>query len=102
MLADCYWSVNFQAWVDADGNGVRDQGEEPLAGVRFRLSESFSAVSDSRGLGHVFLFPAGCEGMEYAVTALPPPGYQPTTDQPVKARGKGDVGTLSFGFRHVR
>jgi hypothetical protein len=80
---------------------VRDKGEEPLAGVRFRLGESFVGVSDNQGLGYAFLFPTGCDGMEYVVFALPPPEYQPTTEQPVRGRGKGQVGTLSFGFRRV-
>jgi hypothetical protein len=100
--ADCFWSLEAQAWVDTNGNDVWDKLEEPLAGVRFRLHGYTAAVSDSDGMGKLFIFPAACSGVEYAVSALPPPGYQPTTDQPLRGRGVGNVGKVSFGFRHVR
>ncbi len=100
-IVDCFWSLEAQAWVDTNGDGLRDKREGPLPGVRFQLNESPNVESDSHGVGKLFIFPANCSGMEMAVSALPPPGYEPSTDQPLKVRGAGDVGKASFGFRHV-
>ena len=99
---DCFWSVEAQAWVDMNGNGRWDKEEKPLAGVQFRFHEYTAGVSDSHGLATLFIFPAPCSGMEVAVSALSPPHYRPTTNQPLKVRGVGPVGNVLFGFRLVR
>lgn len=99
---DCFWSVEAQAWVDTNSNGVWDKRETPLAGVQFRLHEYTAGVSDSRGMATLFIFPVQCSGVEIAVSALSPPRYQPTTKQPLKVRGVGRVGKVLFGFRHAR
>src|SRR5260221_695137 len=37
-IVDCFWSLEAQAWVDTNGDGLRDKREGPLPGVRFQLN----------------------------------------------------------------
>ena len=101
-LSDCGWSMSLVAWIDSNANGVRDSGEEPLQGVAFRIDQSVrdSAVTDSRGVAYLWMFPAPCESMELSLSAAPPPGYEPTTARTMKVRTTGTAGR-SFGFRRV-
>ena len=102
-IVDCVWRAEAQAWVDTNGNGGWDKEEEPLAGVQFRLRGYTAGVSDSQGMASLFIFPVPCSvEVDVAVSALPPPGYQPTTDQPQSVPGEGNHRKVLFGFRHVR
>lgn len=101
-IRDRFWTLEARAWVDSDNNGVWGKKEEPLPGVQFRVREYAGGVSDNRGSAHWYASLVGCEKPDMAVSALPPPAYQPTTKQPLLVRGVGDAGTALFGFRHVR
>jgi len=102
LIRNCSWNLEAQAWVDSDSNGVWDKQEEPLPGVQFRFRESGVGVSDNRGIARLSALFMGCEAPDVAVSALPPPSYEPTTKQPLLVRGVGDAGEARFGFRHVR
>lgn len=102
VIRDCSWNLEAHSWVDSDSNGVWDKQEEPLPGVQFRFRESGVGVSDNRGIARLSALFVGCEAPDVAVSALPPPSYEPTTKQPLLVRGVGDAGKARFGFRHVR
>lgn len=56
VLADCFQSATAQAWLDANGDGVWDEGERPLPGIEFILDPSVygRATSDENGVAAIF------------------------------------------------
>ncbi|KGA15182.1 hypothetical protein GM51_15520, partial [freshwater metagenome] len=69
------FAVGDFTWLDTDRDGIQDQGEPPLAGVRVELWNGSgmvaSAVTDANGL---YLFDGLPEG-EYWIEFYPPDGY---------------------------
>jgi len=55
-LADCIQSATAVAWLDENGDGIRDEGEPPLPGIEFVLEPSVSsrAISDENGVATIF------------------------------------------------
>jgi hypothetical protein len=100
--ADCGYSVTGRAWVDADADGTWDQTEVPLAGVSLVvLAEPDGPLIQqsppSNATGHMSaVFIGGCESMdgEVAASAEPPPGFTPTTPDPVIVRVESDRQTV--------
>ena len=94
-------SVTGIAWNDLDGDGARDPGEVPLAGVEVR-SQNLSAntivsgVTDAAGTYRL----VGLAPAVQRVSATPPAGYalttQASTDVVIVA---GMVATVDFGAR---
>lgn len=84
VLADCFWSAQAFAWVDTDGNGQREAGEPPLAGVAVNFSLTFysGATTDAEGVAHVSgMHPGACDpALANSLVATAPDGYAPTTD----------------------
>jgi hypothetical protein len=100
ILADCFWSAQAFAWIDADGDGARDEGEQPLAGVEVNFSLTFLSgeVTGADGLAHVTgMHPGSClSNVTINVVATPPQGYAPTTETAVVYTQ--DVDRYEFGF----
>jgi len=104
MIVDCLWRVLAEAWVDANGNGSWDEGEQPLKDVHFRVDEPSSGnrdiqgpfLSNREGAAQLSVFLGGCPDVKFDVFALPPKGYRSTTHQPLR-----EPGPLMFGFRRV-
>ncbi len=106
---DCTIGVGAQAWVDENADGKRDWGEDPLAGVTLVVNEQ-QRRQPSNPEGTMLVVSLGACGPsdEAAVlTVEPPPGFMPTTSQPVTttfqstSRQVGAVTTsvVSSGFR---
>lgn len=67
-----------RAFIDANGNGIFDRGELPLAGVRL-LSAAQSATSDGRGWYRIHgLVPFISQYVQIDSMAIPDPSYVPT------------------------
>jgi len=83
VLADCFWSADAFAWVDANGNGAQEADEPPLAGVEINFNLTFlsSATTDAEGKAHLSgMHPGECNpALANSVVAQAPPGYAPTT-----------------------
>ena len=83
ILADCFFSAEAFAWLDANGNGLRDEGEPPLAGVEVNFSLTFlsGATTGPDGLAHVSgMYPSACDSsLANSLVATAPEGYAPTT-----------------------
>jgi hypothetical protein len=102
VTAECRWAVQATAWVDAKGEGRRDVGAAPLAGVRFVADDTLNghvgaarATSDAGGNAPLAVFLPGCPRAIFAVMAEPPVGYRATTPLRLPAE---DGATLEFGF----
>ena len=101
VLADCFWAADVAAWVDANGNGARDEGEPPLEGVQVNLSLSFmgSRTTGADGRVHVGgMHPGECLTTEpYNVMVATPDGYEPTTATTLPYTEAQDL--YEFGFK---
>jgi hypothetical protein len=102
-FADCGWVTEAQAFVDANGNGKRDRGERPLAGVAFHVDDVVNhiqdvgedeAISDSSGSAELFVRLLCSGDSELEIYAVPPAGYISTTPQRLS-----EDELLLFGFR---
>jgi hypothetical protein len=88
-LADS--NVVMVTWLDRNANGVHEEGEPPLANVcvgflyrpndllDYARSQHCDFQTDETGTWSEFMAGEDCSGGIY-VYALPPQGYQPTTD----------------------
>lgn len=71
------------AWVDANGNGRRDEGDQPLGGVSVALEQDATGqllrtiTTGADGRYEFGNLPAG----RYLLHAAPPAGYQAITAQ---------------------
>ena len=96
--ADCDTTLRARAWADRDGDGVREPGEPPLAGVTIRARDGRGSaawgagVTDEQGEA-VLAFGHPCGAGAWLVYAYPVPGYRQTTPDPV-----GEGAPLEFGF----
>ena len=103
VVADCAWNGESVAWLDKNRNGVRDEGEPPLAGVRFLIDDTLNrhtnvgqeAVSNRAGVAALSVWLPGCPKVEFEIYAEPPDGYVATTQTRVSASG---VRNFTFGF----
>jgi hypothetical protein len=107
ILADCFLGFNMLAWVDADGDGVQDEGESPLEGVTFAVvgpfAHSFSGTevqSDAEGAALFSTWsPGGChEEFEFEISATAPAGYTPTTPSAITIPFPEARDIQAFGF----
>jgi hypothetical protein len=107
----CYLGTA-KAWIDANGNGLWDDQELPLAGVAFELMDGISEknylyepVSGENGEFFLSVFPNTCESLadfELELRATAPEGYRPTTPtvMPITRAELLDteMGDYLFGF----
>jgi hypothetical protein len=103
---DCGWDGAVEAWIDLDGNGQREAGEEPLANVVVFVLvagedvryENDYAVTDTQGLASFSVFLPGCPKVVLKFWARPPAGYEATTLERVDIDPGQKV--VRFGFRY--
>jgi hypothetical protein len=103
---DCVANARTYAWVDSDADGEKDDTEEPLAGVRYRINDVLNNYTDvgneaqslSGGESNLSVWLPGCPNTEFEVIAEPPPGFRATTPSRVTAELNGTE-TLRFGFQ---
>ena len=109
-LCDAFWTVTAKVWVDANGNGLWDIGEQPLQGVEVWAKETPSthgnrdkltwSLSDSNGEAELDLFLAGCPKVTVEISATVPAGFHVTTRGDPAAVIDGELvkSTFLFGF----
>jgi hypothetical protein len=107
----CYLGMA-KAWIDANGNGLREANEQPLKGVVFELKGGANAEnylhqpeSDENGEFLLSVFPNTCEslaGDELVLSATVPEGYRATTPTEMVIAAvdllDSELGEYSFGF----
>lgn len=107
--ADCIWNRKALAWIDENGNGKRDQNEQPLANVNIFVDDvrnnyrkvGDGAATNGKGETHLSVWLPGCPNIDFEVYPETPVGYHSTTPPRLKA----DVGRLDqvfeFGFDYL-
>ena len=107
VTSDCSWFAWVSAWVDENGNGVRDASDPALESVQFHVYESSShaevgrkASSDYTGQAELSVGGSVCTPTHFEVSADPPTGYHLTTSRVFKVNslGVGKDHPLQFGF----
>jgi hypothetical protein len=107
----CYLGTA-KAWVDANGNGIREADEQPLKGVLFELGDGmhddnylYQPESDENGEFVLSVFPNTCEslaGGELVLSVTVPEGYRATTPTEIVITATeltdSEMGEYSFGF----
>ena len=82
VLADCFQSATAVAWLDENGDGVRDAGERPLAGIEFVLEPTAYSrtTSDENGIAAILATTPGDHCQEpLQISAVGYEGYTLTT-----------------------
>lgn len=103
VATDCVWDGEASAWLDKNRNGIWENDEPPLAGVRFLIDDTWNhytsvgkeAVSDGGGKASLGVWLPGCPKIEFEIYAQPPDGYLATTQARVQAHG---TNSFAFGF----
>jgi hypothetical protein len=107
----CYLGTA-KAWIDANGNGLREADEQSLKGVVFELKGGahadnylYQSESDENGEFLLSVFPNTCEslaGDELVLSVTVPEGYRATTPTEIVITATdlldSDMGEYSFGF----
>jgi len=100
VLADCFYSADAFAWVDANANSLREDDEPPLAGVEVNFSLTFlgGATTGPDGLAHVSgMYPSACDpALANSLVAIAPEGYTPTTALIIPYSDDREVYTYGF------
>jgi hypothetical protein len=83
------YTINFHlgAWQDIDANGIWDEYEAPIEGVKFHMYGpiltiwgQYPYLTNSEGwVTFTALIPGKCSNKEFTIVADPPESYQPTT-----------------------
>ncbi|MCC7361180.1 MAG: hypothetical protein IT317_16970 [Anaerolineales bacterium] len=101
VIADCFWSAEVVAWVDADGSGTREAAEAPLEGVAVNFTLTFysGAITGADGQATLTgMYPSACDAsLANQVVAVAPEGYTPTTELAQTYTDAQKV--YEFGFR---
>ena len=102
ILADCFQSATAVAWLDENGNGIREEDEPPLPGIEFVLEPSVDSrtTSDENGVADIFATTPGGDCPEnQKIEAVGFVGYSLTTPQTL-AYESPDAEYV-FGFQPV-
>lgn len=107
---DCMWSATVQAWVDINGNGLRDPSDAPLPGVTFHVNDTlngYSDVSDAnsptdwKGETQLSVWLPGCPNARFEIYPDAPAGYNAlSSSRPIVAVTSTDK-VFDFGFSQL-
>ena len=101
----CAWSGIGRAWIDANQNGIWDEGEAPLPGVVFYVDDVrngdekvMTAQGGENGAVKLVIELTQCPSVEYAVYVEVPEGYRLTTPERLLDEQKTNDAEFLFGF----
>jgi len=104
------WSATAQAWVDMNGNGVRDSSDPPLPGVTFHVNDirnGYSDVgngdgpSDWKGEVQLSVWLPGCPNARFEVYPDIPSGFSTLSDSKSTADAESTNMVFDFGFSQL-
>jgi hypothetical protein len=116
-IADCVWHSSARAWVDSNGDGFVNNGEQPLRDVEIHMDAEnqlageggvgWSAITDQDGQVQLNVSIPGCSETVFEVYADIPEGYRLTTRPRLEVTGNfweslRAESIYYFGFRADR
>lgn len=86
-IVDCAWHGSAKAWVDANGDGLVNNGERPLSEVEIHIDDiqnqlvdvGWPASTDKNGDARLNVLMLGCSDVLFEVYVNTPEGYRITT-----------------------
>ena|GEM_PF-3569521 len=105
-IRECLWTAKGIAWVDTNEDGVRDEGELPLCGVRFHVDDVWNhyddvgrgGMSNLDGEASISVRLPGCPKVRFEVYVEVPPGYRLTTAKRLPANRTEPDQVFAFGL----
>ena len=110
IFADCGWSATARAWVDLNGNGVRDASDSPLPGVTFHVDDTLNGYTDvnpgnsptnGKGESQLSVFLPGCPNVHFEIYPDVPSGYRVLSDARLTADADAVNQVFEFGFSQL-
>jgi len=108
--SDCLWNATGSAWNDDNQNGVQDDNEKPLAGVKFWVDDTLNnfqkvnnehsdtVATDADGKVEISVWLPGCPKVRFEVYTEAPQNCRLTTPERIPAQLSGHDAVYSFGF----
>jgi hypothetical protein len=86
-IVDCVWLGSAKAWLDANGDGLVNNGERPLSEVEIHIDDiqnqlvdvGWPASTDKNGDARLNVLMLGCSEVLFEVYVNTPEGYRITT-----------------------
>lgn len=111
-IVDCAWHISARAWVDANGDGLVNMGEQPLSEVEIHIDDvqnqlvdiGWPAITDRNGDARLNVLMLGCSDVLFEVYAHIPEGYRMTTNPRIQVNRNfweslGTEDVYYFGFK---
>lgn len=106
-IEDCVYDTTVYTWMDENRNGVWEESETPLSGVKVTIDDENEAdslmvgdsgITDGQGRVQLSAFASGCPEMTSYVVVELPLGYEATTPLTQTIDLEGTI-VPQFGFR---
>lgn len=106
-IADCIWSGTAFVWIDQNGDGIFQEGEQPVPDVSVLIDDTLNGYTDVgkqaktslEGEAELSVWLPGCPDVEFEFYIQVPDGYVLTTAPRIKEGGADD--RLSFGLTYL-
>lgn len=107
VFADCLWSGIGFVWIDQNGDGVYQNGEQPVPDVPVFVDDTHNRYTDVgnktktslSGDANLSVWLPGCPDVEFEVYIQIPSGYTLTTQPRIKVGGSEN--RFSFGLTYL-
>jgi len=114
-MADCAWHGSAQTWIDSNGDGLINNSERPLGGIKIHIDDAknqlvdvgWPATTSKYGEVQLHVTIPGCSNTVFEIYAEIPEGYLVTTQPRIEVTQDfwGSLGAENvyyFGFRSDR
>jgi hypothetical protein len=109
-VSDCLWKATGSAWNDDNQNGVQDDNEKPLAGIKFWVDDTLNdhqkvnnelsdtVATDTDGNVEISVWLPGCPNVRFEVYTEAPQNCRLTTQERISVNLSSQDAVYSFGF----
>lgn len=86
-IVDCAWHASAKTWLDSNGDGLLNHGEQPMSEVEIHIDDiqnklvdvGWPAITDKNGDARLNVLMLGCSDVLFEVYVNTPEGYRITT-----------------------
>jgi hypothetical protein len=107
VFSDCGWDGIGFVWIDQNGDGEYQEGEQPIPDVPVLIDDTLNGLTDvgkkattsSKGEANLSVWLPGCPDVDFEIYIQVPDGYTLTTPPRVKVQGLTQ--RFSFGLTYL-